>query len=175
MADLLNTYLPNSKFTIDEFIKSFEDSHRGENVSKGTAGVFLGRAGRQGYITTELIPKSFKSGKGGPKVKYVKILNIAEKEMTNITKNVVAKKEEPIVTESIDDKAKVNVPYKLVNDMKILIQKQDERVLELKQKLGEMFDENSTLITQNKILNQRVTHQVDFDMDLSKYQDNLQQ
>jgi regulator of replication initiation timing len=67
------------------------------------------------------------------------------------------------------------VPFKLVKDMEDLIKEQHERVTELKQKLAEMFDENSTLVTQNKILNERVTNQVDFDIDLSKYQDNLLQ
>jgi DNA-binding transcriptional regulator GbsR (MarR family) len=84
-------------------------------------------------------------------------------------------KDRSIVTESIDDKIKVNVPFKLVKDMEDLIKEQHERVTELKQKLAEMFDENSTLVTQNKILNERVTNQVDFDIDLSKYQDNLLQ
>jgi len=181
MADLLNTYLPNSKFIIDEFIKSFADANKGEKAAKGTAAVFLGRAVKHGYIISELIPKS---GRTGPNVEYVKILNIPEKEMTNVTRHITDKsvdlrkkrKEEPIVTQFIDDKVKINVSLKLVKDMENLIKKQHKRVTELRLKLAEMFDENSTLATQNRILNERVTHhQEDFDIDLSKYQDNLQQ
>ncbi len=91
--------------------------------------------------------------------------------------DIINIKDRSTATEVIDDKLKVNVSFKLVKDMENLIKDQDKRVSELKQNLGKVFDENSTLTTQNKILNQRVAKQteVDFDMDLSKYQDNLQQ
>ncbi len=180
MGDLLNTYIPNSKFTLDEFIRTFPDANKGEKAAKGTTAVFLGRAVKHGYVIRELIPKS---GRSGPNINYVKILNIPEKEMRNVTGHTTDKsvdlrkkrKVEPIVPEFIDDKVKVNVPYKLVKDMEDLIQQQHERVTELKKELAEMFDENKNLVTQNQILNKRAIQEVDFNIDLSKYQDNLQQ
>jgi hypothetical protein len=179
MCDLLNLFAVNEKFTIKDFIELFKDMNNGIPPAEGTMRVLLGRAVRRGYIVSEFIQGT---GRKGPNVNYVKLLDVPENLMTTMTRHHGNRKgdlrkerrKEPILTKFMSDKLVVNVPLKTIKEMENLIIKQDTKIKEMKQAVAELLDENVALTTQNKILNDRISKEVSFvEIDLQKYQDNL--
>lgn len=176
VCDIVNKLEQGNHFTIDRFMEYLAEDHKSE-IKITTVRQVLALATREGYLTSERVA-------GYKKICYIKLHKIPEKEMSKLItyKRVPVKKqkEEPIsniVSAVADSKSKsMNVLISTLKDMENVMDIQDKKVTELKTKIGELFDENTALRSQLRILNAKTERMSDgqYKIDTKKFYDNLE-